>query len=115
MPEDYQSDEYGRPSHSQFQQSSRIIGSAASNSSGTAAVSLSGAGRCASNASNFADLDPIEAEAYAAQLAAAGRRYDTDSSVFLELEYASPVMGNGSTGSGGAIIETNDAYEDYDS
>lgn len=102
--ENYQSD----GSQGRFQPNSRYIGSAASNSSGTAVVSLSEAAvRCGSTGSNLIDIDPVDAEAYAAQLAAAGRRYDSRPEDVL-----SPVMG--STGSGGAIIENNDAYEDYD-
>lgn len=101
---DYHSDEYSRL---QFQPNSRVIGSAASNSSGTAVMSLPGNGRCGSAGSNFVDIDPSEVEAYAAQLAAAGRRYDSRPEDVL-----SPVMG--SIGSGGAIVETNDAYEDLD-
>ena len=112
--EGYQSDEYNQQQgNSQFQTTSRTIDSAASNNSeATAIVSLTGpGGRCESTASNFASVAPSEAESYLAQLAATGRRYDSKPEDVVE--FTSPVL-SGSIGSEGAIIETNDAYEDYD-
>jgi hypothetical protein len=78
-----------------------MISAASNNSSGTAVMSLSGA----------VEVDPIEAQAYADQLAATGRRYDSKPEDVLD--YISPPLNNGSTASG-ALIENNEAYEDFD-
>lgn len=57
------------------------------------------------------EVDPVEAQAYADQLAAAGRRYDSKPEDVLD--YIGPVSGNGSIGND-ALIENNEAYEELD-